>query len=56
VDVRQVGKEGSIQKQGEEIRATAHLVNAATGAHVWSEREIGRVRICSRYRRKSPNR
>jgi tetratricopeptide (TPR) repeat protein len=46
VDVRQVGKdlnvryvlEGSMQKRGEEIRATAQLVNAATGAHVWSER------------------
>jgi TolB-like protein/class 3 adenylate cyclase/tetratricopeptide (TPR) repeat protein len=46
VDVRQVGKElnvryvleGSIQKQGEQIRATAQLVDAATGGHVWSER------------------
>jgi TolB-like protein len=63
VDVRQVGKdlnvryvlECSMQKRGEEIRATAQLVNAATGAHVWSV-GIGRLRICSRYRRKSPNR
>ena len=46
VDVRQVGKdlnvryvlEGSIQRQGEQIRATAQLIDAATGAHVWSER------------------
>jgi class 3 adenylate cyclase len=30
--------EGSIQKQDEQIRATAQLVHAATGAHVWSER------------------
>jgi Tfp pilus assembly protein PilF len=30
--------EGSIQKQGEQLRATAQLVDAATGAHVWSER------------------
>jgi TolB-like protein len=46
VDVRQVGKdlnvgyvlEGSIQRQGEQIRATAQLVDATTGAHLWSER------------------
>jgi TolB-like protein len=46
VDVRQVGKdlnvryvlEGSIQKEGEQIRATAQLVDAVTGAHLWSER------------------
>jgi TolB-like protein/class 3 adenylate cyclase len=46
VDVRQVGEdldvryvlEGSIQREGEQIRATAQLVDAATGAHVWSER------------------
>ena len=46
VDVRQVGKdlnvryvlEGSIQRQGEQIRATAQLVDAATRAHLWSER------------------
>ena len=46
VDVRQVGKdlnvryvlEGSIQRQGEQVRVTAQLVDAATGAHVWSER------------------
>jgi TolB-like protein/class 3 adenylate cyclase len=46
VDAHQVGKdlkvryvlEGSIQKQDEQIRATAQLVHAATGAHVWSER------------------
>jgi Flp pilus assembly protein TadD len=46
VDVRQVGKdlnvryvlEGSIQRQAEQIRATAQLIDAATGAHVWSQR------------------
>jgi TolB-like protein/class 3 adenylate cyclase/Flp pilus assembly protein TadD len=46
VDVRQVGRdlnvryvlEGSIQRQGEQIRATAQLVDAASGAHLWSER------------------
>jgi TolB-like protein/class 3 adenylate cyclase len=46
VDVRQVGKdldvgyvlEGSIQRQGGQIRATAQLIDARTGAHVWSDR------------------
>ena len=46
VDVRQVGKdlnvgyvlEGSIQRQGENIRVTGQLIDARTGAHVWSER------------------
>ena len=46
VDVRQVGKElnvryvleGSIQRQGDQVRVTAQLIDAATGAHVWSER------------------
>jgi TolB-like protein/class 3 adenylate cyclase len=46
VDVRQVGKdlnvryvlEGSIQRQGEQTRATAQLIDASTGAHLWSER------------------
>jgi len=45
-DVRQVGRdlnvryvlEGSIQRQGERIRATAQLIDAGTGAHLWSER------------------
>jgi TolB-like protein/class 3 adenylate cyclase/Tfp pilus assembly protein PilF len=46
VDVRQVGRElnvsyvleGSIQRQGDRIRATAQLIDASTGAHVWSNR------------------
>ena len=46
VDVRQVGKdlnvgyvlEGSIQRQGDNIRVTGQLIDARTGAHVWSER------------------
>ncbi|MBL8894316.1 MAG: adenylate/guanylate cyclase domain-containing protein [Rhizobiales bacterium] len=46
VDVRQVGKdlnvryvlEGSVQRQGDELRVTAQLIDAASGAHVWSER------------------
>ena len=44
-DVRQIGRdlnvryvlEGSIQRQGERLRATAQLIDAKTGAHVWSE-------------------
>jgi TolB-like protein/tetratricopeptide (TPR) repeat protein len=46
VDVRQVGKdlnvdyvlEGSIQRQGDSVRVTGQLIDARTGAHVWSER------------------
>ena len=46
VDVRQVGKdlnvgyvlEGSIQRQGDSVRVTGQLIDAGTGAHVWSER------------------
>jgi TolB-like protein len=46
VDVRQIGKdlnvryvlEGSIQRQADRVRVTAQLVDAAAGAHVWSER------------------
>jgi TolB-like protein/Flp pilus assembly protein TadD len=45
-DVRQVGKElgvkyvleGSVQLAGERLRVTAQLIDARTGAHVWSER------------------
>lgn len=46
VDVRQVGKdlnvryvlEGSVQRAGDHIRVTAQLIDAQTGAHLWSER------------------
>jgi TolB-like protein len=46
VDVRQVGKdlnvryvlEGSVQRQGDQLRVTAQLIDATTGTHVWSER------------------
>jgi TolB-like protein/class 3 adenylate cyclase len=45
VDVRQVGKdlnvgyvlEGSIQRHAEQIRITAQLIDAETGAHLWAE-------------------
>jgi TolB-like protein/class 3 adenylate cyclase/Flp pilus assembly protein TadD len=46
VDVRQVGRdlnvryvlEGSVQRQGDQIRITAQLIDAGTGGHLWSER------------------
>jgi TolB-like protein/class 3 adenylate cyclase len=46
VDVRQVGKdlnvryvlEGSVQREGDQIRVTAQLIDAASNAHLWSER------------------
>ncbi len=46
IDVRQVGKdlnaryvlEGSVQREGDHIRVTAQLIDAASDAHLWSER------------------
>jgi TolB-like protein/class 3 adenylate cyclase/tetratricopeptide (TPR) repeat protein len=46
VDVREVGRElnvsyvleGSVQRQGDRIRTTAQLIDAPSGAHVWSDR------------------
>jgi TolB-like protein/class 3 adenylate cyclase len=46
VDIRKVGAdlevgyvlEGSIQRQGDQVRVTAQLIAAETGAHVWSQR------------------
>jgi TolB-like protein/class 3 adenylate cyclase/tetratricopeptide (TPR) repeat protein len=46
VDIREVGKdlnvgyvlEGSIQRQNASVRVTGQLIDASTGAHVWSER------------------
>ncbi len=46
VDIRQVGTdlnvgyvlEGSIQHQGDSVRVTGQLIDAGTGAHVWSDR------------------
>ena len=46
VDVRQVGKElnvryvleGSVQRDGDQLRVTAQLIDAASDAHLWSER------------------
>jgi TolB-like protein/class 3 adenylate cyclase len=45
VDIREVGKklkvryviEGSVQREGEAIRVTAQLIEAASGAHIWAE-------------------
>jgi TolB-like protein len=46
MDVRQIDKglkvnhvlEGSFQRQGDQVRITAQLIDATTGAHLWSER------------------
>jgi len=46
VDVREVGKqlnvryvlEGSVQRDGDQIRVTAQLIDANTDTHLWSER------------------
>jgi TolB-like protein/class 3 adenylate cyclase len=45
-DVRQIGKdldvryilEGSIQREGDRVRVNAQLVDASSGAHLWSQR------------------
>ncbi len=45
-DVREIGRaldvrfvlEGSIQRDGDRVRVTGQLIDAQTGAHVWSER------------------
>jgi adenylate cyclase len=49
VDVKQVGRElgvryvleGSVRKAGGRVRITAQLIDAANGAHLWSERFDG---------------
>jgi TolB-like protein len=46
IDVREVGNElgvryvleGSIQRQDDQLRVTAQLIDAPSGTHVWSER------------------
>lgn len=46
IDVREVGRalgadyivEGSVRRAGNQVRITAQLINAATGAHLWAER------------------
>jgi TolB-like protein/Tfp pilus assembly protein PilF len=46
VDVRQVGRElgvryllqGSLRKDGNRVRVSAHMIEAETGGHLWSER------------------
>jgi TolB-like protein/cytochrome c-type biogenesis protein CcmH/NrfG len=46
VDVKQVGHqfgvryvlEGSVQRDGDRVRVTAQLIDAATGRHIWAER------------------
>lgn len=51
VDVRQVGRdlgvryilEGSVRRLGNQLRVTAQLVEAATGAHLWADRYDGAV-------------
>jgi TolB-like protein/class 3 adenylate cyclase/tetratricopeptide (TPR) repeat protein len=46
IDIKQVGRdlgvryvlEGSVRKAGNRVRITAQLIDAATGAHIWSQR------------------
>ena len=49
VDVRRIGRElgvryfleGSVRKDGGQVRITAQLIDAATGAHLWADRFDG---------------
>jgi TolB-like protein/DNA-binding winged helix-turn-helix (wHTH) protein/Tfp pilus assembly protein PilF len=51
VDAREIGRtldarylvEGSLQRSGEQLRVTAQLIDASTGAHVWSLRFENKV-------------
>ena len=61
VDVKQVGRElgvryvleGSVRKDGDRVRITGQLIDAATGAHVWAERYDRSSTTFSRFRTKS---
>lgn len=52
MDVRQLGKElhvdyvveGSVQRAGNHIRVSAHLVDAHKGHHIWAERYDGEIK------------
>ena len=59
VDVRSIGQslgvrhvlEGSVRRDGDNLRVTMQLINAANGFHVWAgtyDRRIGRMRSPSR--------
>jgi TolB-like protein/class 3 adenylate cyclase/Tfp pilus assembly protein PilF len=51
-DVREIGKalgaryvlEGSVRRQGDNVRVNAQLIDAATGAHVWADRYDGELK------------
>jgi adenylate cyclase len=51
VDVRQIGRElgaryvleGSVRTEGNRVRVTGQLIDAATGAHLWADRFEGEV-------------
>ena len=51
VDVKQVGRElgvryileGSVRKAADRVRISAHLIDAASGAHLWADRFEGRI-------------
>lgn len=51
IDARQIGRElgvrylleGSIRKAGQRVRISGHLLEAATGAHLWADRFDGEI-------------
>lgn len=51
-DVREIGKalnarfvlEGSVRRQGDNVRVNAQLIDSSTGAHVWADRYDGELK------------
>jgi adenylate cyclase len=60
-DVRQVGRElgvryvleGSVRKAGTKVRITGQLIEALSGAHIWTDRFDGELADISRFRTRS---
>ena len=48
--------EGSVRRDGDEIRINAQLIDAITGHHVWAERYDGSMKMFSPCRIESPRR
>ena len=64
IDPRTIGRnlnvryvfEGSVQLDGEQIRVTAQLIDAATDMHVWSKQWYARLKTCSQCKPRSGSR
>ena len=60
-DIREIGRklgvtnivEGSVRRDGPQVRITAQLMRVADGFHIWSETTTANWRACSRCRTRS---